>query len=84
MTTDTTITFIDSIVVFTASLLIGAPGIDTGSRVVADRENYSYTLITALIGAIIQVVVSFFFRGIPHSGPSRRSSRASPSSITDI
>ena len=60
---------IDSIVVFIVSLLIGALGIYTGARVIADREDYSYALITALIGAIIWVVVSFFFGWIPLLGP---------------
>jgi len=69
MATGTTIALIDSIVVFIVSLLIGALDIYIGARVIADREDYSCTLITALIGAIIWVVVPFFFGGIPLLGP---------------
>ena len=69
MATGTTIALIDSIVVFIVSLLIGALGIYSGARVIAEVEDYSYALITALIGAIIWVVVSFFFGWIPLLGP---------------
>ena len=51
--TGTTIALIDSIVVFIVSLLIGALDIYIGARVIADREDCSCALITALIGAII-------------------------------
>ena len=64
MATGTTVALIDSIVVFN-----GALDIYIGARVIADREDCSCALITALIGAIIWVVVPFFFGGIPLLGP---------------
>ena len=60
---------IDSLVVFVVSLLIGAFGIFVGARVVVDTEDYTYALITALIGAIVWAVVGFFFGWIPLLGP---------------
>jgi len=60
---------IDSIVVFIVSLLIGAIGIYAGARVVADYDDYTYAIVTALIGAIVWVVVAFFLGWIPFLGP---------------
>ncbi|ELY54690.1 hypothetical protein C491_18859 [Natronococcus amylolyticus DSM 10524] len=60
---------IDSLVVFVVSLLIGAFGIFVGARVVVDTEDYTYALITALIGAIVWAIVGFFFGWIPLLGP---------------
>lgn len=60
---------IDSIVVFVVSLLIGALGIYVGARVVADVDDYGYAIVTALIGAIVWAVVSFFLGWIPFLGP---------------
>lgn len=60
---------IDSVIVFLVSLLIGALGIYVGARVVTDRDDYSYAIITALIGAVIWVVVAFFVGWIPFLGP---------------
>ncbi|MDG5820916.1 hypothetical protein [Natronococcus sp. A-GB7] len=60
---------IDSLVVFVVSLLIGAFGIFVGAKVVVDTEDYTYALITALIGAIVWAVVGFFFGWIPLLGP---------------
>lgn len=60
---------IDSIIVFVASLLIGAFGIYIGAGILTEREDYTYAIVTALIGAIIWSVVAFFFGWIPFLGP---------------
>lgn len=66
---NTAMALIDSIVVFIVSLLIGALGIYVGARIVSDYEDFGYAIVTALIGAIIWAVVSFFFGWIPLLGP---------------
>ena len=60
---------LDSLVVFLVSLLIGALGIYVGARVIVDTEDYTYAIITALLGAIVWGVVGFFFGWIPLLGP---------------
>ncbi len=50
---------VDSIVVFVVSLLIGALGIYVGARVVTDYEDYTYAILTALIGAVIWALLSW-------------------------
>lgn len=45
--------FVDSLVVFVVSLLVGALGIYLGARVITDYDDYTYAIVTALIGAII-------------------------------
>ncbi|APX98311.1 hypothetical protein [Natronorubrum daqingense] len=60
---------IESLIVFVVSLLIGAVGIFAGAKVVVDAEDYTYALITALLGAVIWAVVGFFFGWIPLLGP---------------
>lgn len=60
---------LDSIVVFVVSLLVGALGIYVGARVVADTDDYSYALITALIGAAVWTAISFLIGWIPLLGP---------------
>ncbi|SEH17974.1 hypothetical protein SAMN04487967_3505 [Natronorubrum sediminis] len=60
---------IESLIVFVVSLLIGAVGIYAGAKVVVDAEDYTYALITALLGAVIWAVVGFFFGWIPLLGP---------------
>lgn len=60
---------VDSLVVFVVSLLIGALGIYVGARVITDSDDYSYALVTALIGAIVWGVVGFFVGWIPLLGP---------------
>lgn len=56
---------IDSIIVFLVSLLIGALGIYLGARIIADTDDYGYAIITALIGALVWVLLSW----IPFLGP---------------
>ncbi|CAM2929254.1 MULTISPECIES: hypothetical protein [Halobacterium] len=60
---------LDSLVVFVVSLLVGALGIYVGARVVTDREDYTYAIVTALLGAIIWAVVGFLLGWIPLLGP---------------
>lgn len=62
-------TLLESLVVFVVSLLIGALGIYVGARITTGAEDYTYAIITALIGAIVWVVISFFFGWIPLLGP---------------
>lgn len=60
---------IDSIIVFVVSLLVGALGIYLGARIITDHEDYTYAIVTALLGAIIWSVVGFLFGWIPLLGP---------------
>ena len=60
---------VDSLIVFVVSLLIGSLGIYVGARVVTGREDYTYGIVTALLGAIIWGVVGFLFGWIPLLGP---------------
>ena len=60
---------VDSIVVFVVSLLIGAIGIYAGARVIVDADDYTYAIVTALIGAIVWGLVGFFFGWVPLLGP---------------
>ncbi|WP_135533281.1 MULTISPECIES: hypothetical protein [Halostella] len=60
---------IDSLIVFIVSLLIGALGIYVGARVIADYDDYTYAIVTALIGAIVWAVVGFLVGWIPLLGP---------------
>jgi hypothetical protein len=59
----------DSLLVFVVSLLIGALGIYLGARIMADVDDYSYAIVTALIASLVWVVVAFFFGWIPFLGP---------------
>ncbi|WP_120243887.1 hypothetical protein [Halopiger aswanensis] len=60
---------IDNLIVFGVSLLIGALGIYVGAKVIVDAADYTYAIITALIGAIIWGVVGLFLGWIPLLGP---------------
>ena len=60
---------VESLVVFIVSFLIGALGIYIGARVVTDRDDYTYAVVTALIGAVVWSVVAFFLGWIPLLGP---------------
>lgn len=59
----------DSIIVFVVSLFIGAFGIYVGANVVSDTDDFSEAVFTALIGALVWAVVSFFFSSVPLIGP---------------
>jgi hypothetical protein len=60
---------VDSLVVFVVSLLVGALGIYVGARIVSGVEDYTYAIVTALVGAIVWGVVGFFVGWIPLLGP---------------
>lgn len=60
---------IDSIIVFVVSLLVGALGIYLGARIITDYEDYTYAIVTALLGAIIWAVFGLLFGWIPLLGP---------------
>jgi hypothetical protein len=60
---------IDSIIAFVVSLLIGALGIYIGARVIVNTEDYTYAIVTALIGAIVWVIVAALVGWIPLLGP---------------
>lgn len=53
------VSLIESIIVFVVSLLIGALGIYVGARVIVGYEDYTYAIVTALVGAIVYAIVSF-------------------------
>ena len=59
VTLQTDVSLLDSLIVFIISLLIGALGIYIGARVVVDYEDYTYAIVTALVGAIVYAVVTF-------------------------
>ena len=61
---------LDSVVIFLVSLILGTVGIYAGVRLVADRDvGYVNAAITALIGALVWGLVSFFVGWIPLLGP---------------
>lgn len=60
---------IDTIVAFVVSLLIGALGIYLGASVLTNVEDYTYAIVTALIGSLVWAVVAFFVGWIPLLGP---------------
>jgi hypothetical protein len=54
-----------SIVSFVVALLVGGLAIYVGARVIADVDDYSHAVITALIGAVAWALVSW----VPLVGP---------------
>ena len=52
---------IDFVIGFVVSLLIGAFGIYVGARVIANRDDYEYAIITAIIGAVVWWVITAIF-----------------------
>ncbi|WP_231186606.1 hypothetical protein [Haladaptatus sp. DYF46] len=61
--------FIDTLIVFIVSLLIGGFGIYVGARVTTEYAgSYGHAIITALIGAIAWGIISFFVGWIPILG----------------
>jgi steroid 5-alpha reductase family enzyme len=60
---------ISSLVVFVVSLLVGALGIYIGARFIADADDYSYAVVSALIASLVWVIVAFFLGWIPFLGP---------------
>jgi hypothetical protein len=60
---------LDSLVVFVVSLLVGAFGIYVGARLITNYDNYTYAIVTALVGSIVWSIVGFLFGWIPLLGP---------------
>jgi hypothetical protein len=59
-----------AIFVFLVSLVIGTVGIHTGARLVVDTDTgYRRATVTALVGALIWALMSFFLGWIPILGP---------------
>lgn len=61
--------FVDTLIVFIVSLLIGGFGIYAGGRVLAGVDSYEHAVFTAAIGAFVWAVVSYLFGWIPLLGP---------------
>lgn len=61
--------FSDQVVVFVASLIIGAFGIHVGAMVVTSQDEFGKALLTALVAAIVWSIASFFLGGVPYIGP---------------
>ncbi|WP_276300849.1 hypothetical protein [Halorussus lipolyticus] len=60
--------FLNFVIGFVVSLLIGAFGIYVGARVIADRDDYEYAILTALVGAFVWWLVAGLFSLIPLVG----------------
>lgn len=60
---------IDTVIIFLINLLIGGTGIYIGARVVTNENDFSYAVISALIGAIVWSIFSFFVGGLAVIGP---------------
>ena len=60
---------LDLLIGFVVSLLIGAFGIYVGARVIADRDDYEYAILTALVGAVVWWLVAALVGWIPLLGP---------------
>jgi len=63
------VVFTDQVVLFLGSLIIGAFGVYVGAVVVTGTEEFGQALITALIGAVVWSLASFFLMGVPYVGP---------------
>ena len=60
---------IDSVFVFIVSTIIGAFGIYVGGQLIAEVDDYSHAIVTALVGALVWAVVAFLVGGVPFLGP---------------
>ena len=56
-------------IAFVVSLLVGALGIHVGARVLTPTDDYTYAIVTALIGSVVGAVVAFLVGWIPYLGP---------------
>ncbi len=61
--------FTDPVIVFLGSLIIGAFGVYVGGVVVTGKSDYATALLTALVGAIVWSLASYFLWGVPYIGP---------------
>ncbi|WP_193570010.1 MULTISPECIES: hypothetical protein [Halorussus] len=60
--------FLNYLIGFVVSLLIGAFGIYVGARVIADRDDYEYAILTALVGAVVWWLVAGILSILPLVG----------------
>jgi len=60
---------VSALVLFVISLLVGGFGIYVGGRIVANVDDYTHAVVTALIGAVVWAIVAFFVGWIPLLGP---------------
>lgn len=60
---------IESLIGFVVSLLIGALGIYVGASVITGVKDYTYAIVTALIGSLVWFVVAVLVGWIPLLGP---------------
>ncbi|MFC6836006.1 hypothetical protein [Halomarina ordinaria] len=59
-----------SVLAFLVSLLVGALSIHIGARLIIDRDvGFGRAVFTALVGAVVWALVSFFVGWIPLLGP---------------
>lgn len=61
--------FSDQVVVFVASLVIGAFAVHVGALVVTDTDRFGKALLTALVAAVVWSVASYFLGDVPYIGP---------------
>lgn len=59
---------IDSVAIFIVNLLIGGIGIYLGAKLITGRSDLGYAVITALFGAIVWSLVSYFLGGLAFIG----------------
>lgn len=64
------VALVDSILVFVVSLLVGGLGIYVGARLVVDAADYTYAVVTALLGAVVWTVAGSLLGWIPLLGPA--------------
>lgn len=62
--------FVESMVVFLVSLVIGGLGIHVGALAVTGRSDYTSAVFTALIGAVIWSLAGLVLGGLPLLGPA--------------
>lgn len=61
---------ISSILIWFVGLLIGAVGISAGAKLLLDRDTgFRRAILTALVGATVWALLSYFVTGIPLIGP---------------
>ena len=62
-------TVVEAVIVFVVNLLIGGLGIYAGSRLITGEGDYSSSIVTALLGAVIWSFTALFVGFIPLIGP---------------
>lgn len=61
---------VSSILIWFVGLLVGAVGISAGAKLLVDRDTgFRRAILTALVGATVWALVSYFVGGIPLIGP---------------